>query len=85
MPAQFINRIADLERFWEVLAVPLLFGVPGLCVLSPKPSQVFVLYRYSNDIEHLQGFILWTLARFFVLLLFLLISRLSITFLLKSS
>ncbi len=33
MPAQFINRIADLERFWEVSAVPLLFAVPGLCVL----------------------------------------------------
>ncbi len=64
MPAQFINRIADLERFREVSAVPMLFGSPGLCVLFPKPSQVFILYRYSNDIEHLQGFILWTLARF---------------------
>ena len=64
MSAQLINRIADLERFREVSAVPMLFGVPGLWVLSPKPSQVFILYRYSNDIEHLQGFILWTLARF---------------------
>ena len=33
MPAQFINRIADLERFWEASAVPMLFAVPGLCVL----------------------------------------------------
>ena len=31
--AQFIIRIAGLERFWEVSAVPMLFAVPGLCVL----------------------------------------------------
>lgn len=33
MLAQLINRIANLERLWEVSAVPLLFAVPGLCVL----------------------------------------------------
>lgn len=81
MPAQFINRIADLERFWEVSAVPLSFLPFLVYVYSRPPSQVIIFHCYSNNVLHLQGFILWTLARFFVLLLLLLISRLNITFL----
>lgn len=81
MPAQFINRIAGLERFWEVSAVPLPFLPFLVYVYSRPPSQVIIFHCYSNNVLHLQGFILWTLARFFVLLLLLLISRLNITFL----
>lgn len=63
MPAQFINRIASLERLREASAVPMLLGFL-VYVYSPKPSQVIIFHCYSNNVLHLQGFILWTLARF---------------------
>lgn len=75
MPAQFIDRIADLERLWEVSAVPLLFLPLLVSVYSRPPSQVTIFHCYSNNVLHLQGFILWTLARFFVELLLLLLKR----------
>lgn len=33
-------------------------------VYSRPPSQVIIFHCYSNNVLHLQGFILWTLARF---------------------
>lgn len=78
MPAQFINRVAGLERSGK--CQPFLCFLPFLVIVySRPPSQAFILYCCSDNMDHLQGFIYWRRLQDFYLVFTYRIESVNIT------